>query len=95
MASKRHMIEVDEMTATLLRERAAAHGVSVAKLVAGMTALAETPVDISPEELAELDRQMAAIDSGEEATFPHEEVARWLETWGTPDYKPFLKPRST
>ena len=94
MASNSHMIEVDEATATLLRDRAAERGLSVAELVAGLAALTEAPADISPEELAELDRQMAAIDAGEEATFPHEEVARWLETWGTPDYRPFLKPKS-
>jgi predicted transcriptional regulator len=93
MASKRHVIEVDETTATLLHERATERGLSVAELVAGLAALTEAPVELSPEELAELDRQMAAIDSGEEATFPHEDVARWLETWGTPDYKPFLKPK--
>ena len=91
MVLKRHTIEVDEATATLLRERADAQGISVAELVAGLTALTEAPAELSPEELAELDRQMAAIDSGEEATFPHEEVASWLETWGTPDFKPFLK----
>lgn len=89
MASKRHMIEVDETTATLLRKRAQAEGISVAELVAGLTAMAEIPVEISPEELADLDRQMAAIDSGAEATVPHDQVARWLETWGTPDFKPF------
>jgi hypothetical protein len=51
MASKRHMIEVDETTGTLLRERAAARGVSVAKLVAGMTALAETLSGFPPTSL--------------------------------------------
>jgi predicted transcriptional regulator len=94
MASKRHTIEVDETTATLLRDRAAERGLSVAELVAGLAVLTETPAEISAEELAELDRQMAAIDSGEEATFPHDDVERWLATWGTPDYKPFLKPKS-
>jgi hypothetical protein len=89
MASKRHMIEVDETTATLLRERADARGISVSELVAGMTALAETAVEISAEEFADLDRQWAAIQSGEEATVPHDQVARWLETWGMPDFKPF------
>ena len=89
MASKRQLIEVDESTAMLLRERADAQGISIAELVAGLTALAVAPVEISPEELAELDRQWAAIQSGEEATVPHDQVARWLETWGTPDYKPF------
>jgi len=89
MASKRQLIEVDESTAMLLRERADAQGISVAELVAGLTAVAEAPVEISPEELAELDRQVAAIKSGEEATYPQDKVERWLATWGTPEYKPF------
>eukprot|EP01035_Chromulina_nebulosa_P013793 gene13792-biopygen11710 len=64
-------------------------GTMIWELVAGLAALTDVPVEISPEELADLDRQMAAIDSGEEATVPHDQVARWLETWGTPDFKPF------
>ncbi len=90
----RHTIEVDETTATLLHDRAAERGMSVSDLVAGLVALSEPPIDITPEELADLDRQMAAIDSGEEATYPHEEVERWLLTWGTPEYKPFLQWKS-
>lgn len=91
----RHVIEVDETTATLLRDRAHERGMSVSDLVAGLVALTEPTTEISPEELADLDRQMAAIDSGEEPTYPHEEVERWLLTWGTPDYKPFLEWKST
>lgn len=49
MASKRQLIEVDETTATRLRERADAQGISVAEVVAGLTALAESPVEISPK----------------------------------------------
>ncbi|MGX7744864.1 hypothetical protein [Rhodopseudomonas parapalustris] len=93
MASKRQLIEVDETTATRLRERADAQGISVAEVVAGLTALAETPVEISPDDLAALDRQVAAIKSGEEATYPQDDVERWLATWGTPDYKPFPRSR--
>ncbi|MCD0420277.1 hypothetical protein LOC51_23925 [Rubrivivax sp. JA1024] len=89
MASKRQLIEVDETTATRLRERADAQGISVAEVVASLTALSESPVEISAEDLADLDRQWAAIQSGQEVTIPHEQVAQWLETWGTPDYKPF------
>jgi len=47
------------------------------------------PVVISAEELADLDRQSAAIDLGEEPTFPHELVERWILTWGTPNFKPW------
>jgi hypothetical protein len=35
------------------------------------------------EELVELDRRCTTVDAGQ-PTIPHEEVARWLETWGTP-----------
>lgn len=89
MASKRQLIEVDETTATRLRERADAQGISVAEVVASLTALSESPVEISAEDLADLDRQVAAIKSGEETTYPQDDVERWLATWGTPDYKPF------
>jgi hypothetical protein len=37
---------------------------------------------LSPEEIGELDRQWAAIKAGE-PTVSHEDVVRWLDTWGT------------
>jgi predicted transcriptional regulator len=36
--------------------------------------------------LARLDRQWTAIKEGE-ATVSHEEVLRWLQTWGTPAFR--------
>jgi predicted transcriptional regulator len=42
-----------------------------------------------PDEVAELERQWAEIESGAVLTVPHEKVARWLETWGTPAFKPW------
>jgi predicted transcriptional regulator len=42
------------------------------------------------DEIAELDHQWAQIESGAVSTVPHEKVARWLETWGTPAFKPWL-----
>jgi predicted transcriptional regulator len=47
------------------------------------------PLTIDPEELAELERRWAAIEAGE-ATVPHDEVVLWLETWGTPAFRPWL-----
>jgi hypothetical protein len=41
-----------------------------------------------PEELAELDRQWAAIKEGK-ATIPHAKVLRWLQTWGTTAFRPW------
>ncbi len=48
-------------------------------------ALESGPADALPE-LADLDRQWAAIKAGE-PTVPHEEVVRWLDTWGTPSFR--------
>jgi predicted transcriptional regulator len=83
MASKTETIEVDSDTASVLRERVARRGLSVSQLVAELVPLAD-----EDDAIAELDRRWAAIESGE-ATVPHEEVERWLRTWGTPDFRPW------
>ena len=46
-----------------------------------------TPLAIDADEIAELDRRWAAVESGE-PTVPHDEVVRWLQTWGTPAFTP-------
>jgi predicted transcriptional regulator len=48
----------------------------------------EVPAAVDPDELAELERRWAAIEAGE-PTVPHDEVVRWLETWGTPAFRPW------
>jgi len=40
------------------------------------------------EQIAELDARWKAIEGGEE-TISHDEVLRWLETWGTPTFRPW------
>jgi predicted transcriptional regulator len=52
------------------------------------SSVAPTP-SIDEADIAELDRQWAEIKSGAVSTVPHEKVARWLETWGTPAFKPW------
>ncbi|MFL5046307.1 MAG: hypothetical protein ACJ8EA_15845 [Xanthobacteraceae bacterium] len=81
-------IEVDEHTAEVLEAQAAARGVTIGQVVADLVAFIDPQVPADAEELAELDRQWAAIEAGE-PTIPHEQVARWLETWGTPAFKPW------
>jgi len=68
--------------------RAEAQGMSVAELIADMTAISSTPVVLSSADLADLDRQWASVTSGE-ATVSHDEVTRWLHRWGTPSFKPW------
>lgn len=60
---------------------------SVAELLAEMVREGEA-VEVDPAEIAELDRRWAKIEAGE-ATIPHEDVVRWLNTWGTPVFKPW------
>ena len=81
-------IEVDAATADALEERAAQRGVSVREMVAELVAFDSLPVSASPDEIAELDRQWAEIEAGS-PTVPHEKVVRWLETWGTPAFRPW------
>jgi predicted transcriptional regulator len=84
MTTVKRMIEVDDSTATALESRAAEVGVSVSELLAQM--VGRQGVRLAPADLTELDRQWAAIKAGE-PTFSHEDVVRWLDTWGTPDFR--------
>ncbi len=86
MTATKRTIEVDNATAAALETRAAETGISVSDLLAELVARQREPAEVSANELAELDRQWAAIKSGE-PTVPHEDVVRWLDTWGTPGFK--------
>ena len=83
-------IEVDEHTAEVLEAQAAARGVTIGQVVADLVAFIDAQIPADAGELAELDRRWAAIEAGE-PTVPHKEVARWLETWGTPAFRPWLE----
>ena len=82
MPAKTRMIELDVATAETLQGRAAAQGLSVSELVAGMVALSGTPDSVSAADLADLEREWAAVKAGD-ATVPHDDVAQWLQSWGT------------
>jgi hypothetical protein len=75
-------IEVEVESAELLEARAAARGTIVAELIA----LDDDSSVMEPGQLAELDRRWKSVEAGAK-TVPHEEVVRWLETWGTQAYR--------
>jgi predicted transcriptional regulator len=81
-------IEVDEATAKALERRAAERGTTVAQFISELMVLDELPASMPEGDLAELDRRWAAIAAGER-TVPHKEVVQWLQTWGTPGFKPW------
>jgi predicted transcriptional regulator len=85
MTAKTETIEVDAETAAVLKARAEERGVSVATVVAELV-----PEGDDEASLAELDRRWAAVEAGE-PTVPHDEVRAWLQTWGTPEFKPWSK----
>jgi predicted transcriptional regulator len=80
-------IEVDKATADKLKERAAELSMTVDEFLAAIAS--ETGVvRVDPGEIAELDRRWAKVEAGARAV-RNEEVVRWLETWGTPEFKPW------
>lgn len=81
-------IEVDDATAAALESRAAEVGLSVAELLAEMVAAQGAPSVLSGAEMTELDQQWAAIKAGA-PTVAHDEIVRWLDTWGTPRFRPW------
>jgi hypothetical protein len=97
-------IEVDEQTAEVLKERAAARGLSVAELVADLAWASNTlPPDLqamcdngegpwSPEALAEEARILSEFERTREG-IPFEDVKAWMESWGTSNELPPPKPR--
>ena len=81
------LIEVDKATAARLKERAAELGMTVEEFLAAIAS--ETGmVRVDPGEIAELDRRLAKVEAGTR-TVRNEEVVRWLETWATPEFKPW------
>jgi predicted transcriptional regulator len=86
MPAERRTIEVDDATAVALESRATEAGISVSELLAEMVAPAGTATTLSRAEMTELDRQWAAIKAGA-STVAHDDVVRWLDTWGTPGFK--------
>jgi hypothetical protein len=81
-------IELDEATASALEARAAEQGLSVGELVAKLLAIQEKLAGLSPEEFVSLDNRWAAIKGGEPTESP-EKVTRWLQAWGSSDFKPW------
>jgi predicted transcriptional regulator len=84
--SKTETIEVDEATAATLKSRAAERGVSVSEFLAELVLLENAPIAVDHDEIAELDRRWKEVEESG-ATIPHDDVVRWLRTWGTPAFR--------
>ena len=82
---KSRMIEIDAHIAETLAARAAARGLTVRELVADLATreahLSET------DQIEELERRWQLVEDA--GTVPHDEVVRWLDTWGTSGFAPW------
>jgi predicted transcriptional regulator len=85
MSSKTRTIEIDEAVADALEREAVARGISLAALLAAMVHPEDAAND--SDDVAELDRRWAKAKGG--STVAHDDVAVWLDTWGSPDFKTF------
>jgi predicted transcriptional regulator len=83
---KTQTIEIDDDTATTLKQRAAERGVSVPELVAELVTLGAGPAKGETGDIAELDRRWNAFE-GQASVVANDDVVRWLQTWGTPAFQ--------
>jgi predicted transcriptional regulator len=83
---KTQTIEIDQDTATALKQRAEERGMSVPELVAELAAFEASPAESDHDDIAELDRRWKAFEA-QGSAISNEEVVRWLQTWGTPAFR--------
>jgi predicted transcriptional regulator len=88
MSHVRRTIEVDAETAEGLEAIARERGTSVPRLLAELVGIEREVAQSDSVDIAELDRRHARIKAGGE-TVPHERVVRWLQSWGTPSFRPW------
>ena len=79
-------IEIDDDTATALKQRAEERGMSLSELVAELATVETGPAEANHGDIAELDRRWKAFESQGSVTL-NEEVVRWLQSWGTPAFR--------
>jgi predicted transcriptional regulator len=87
---KTQTIEIDENTATALKQRALERGVTVPELVAELVTLEAGPVDADAAGIVELDRRWNAFEA-QDSVAANDDVVRWLQTWGTPAFRSWRK----
>jgi predicted transcriptional regulator len=87
---KPQTIEIDNDTATALKQRAQQRGLTVPELVAELVTLEVGSVDADAADIAELDRRWNAFEA-QGSGVANDEVVRWLQTWGTPAFRSWRK----
>jgi hypothetical protein len=81
---KTQTIEIDDSTASVLKQRAAERGMP--ELVAELVTIAVSPAAADDAEIAELDRRWKAFEA-QDSVASNDDVVRWLQTWGTSAFR--------
>ena len=84
---KTQTIEIDDSTASVLKQRAAERGMP--ELVAELVTIAVSPAAADDAEIAE-DRRWKAFEA-QDSVASNDEVVRWLQTWGTSAFRSWRK----
>lgn len=87
---KTQTIEIDDDTATALKQRARERGLTVPELVAELVTLEAGPSDAAAADIAELDRRWNAFEA-QDSVAANDDVVRRLWTWGTPAFRSWRK----
>ena len=85
-------VTIDTDTAARIENRAGEIGVTPAQFVAELVRSEEGGDHVDSSVVEDLETRWAEVEAGGE-TIPHEDVRRWLKTWGTSDFKPWSKGR--
>jgi predicted transcriptional regulator len=83
---KTQTIEIDDDTATVLKQRARERGVTIPELVAELVTREASQVNTDAADVAELDRRWKAFEA-QGSVAANDEVVRWLQTWGTTTFR--------
>ena len=83
-------LTIDDDTAAALKQRAEERGVSIPELVAELAAIEVGPAEADRGDIVELDRRWEAFKA-QDSVASHEDVVRWLQTWGTAAFRSWHK----
>ena len=86
MAQKAN-IQVDQSVATALDARAVALGLTVSEFLETLMHSGPSAGEIADSALAELEKSWEQTTLA--GTVAHEDVAAWLQTWGTEQFRPW------
>jgi predicted transcriptional regulator len=92
MNSVRHVLDLDPLTDTRLRELAAERGLEASAVIAEAISLLDSVVNVGGPDLEEDRRRLREFERTREAITGPDMMA-WVESWDSPNELPSPQPR--